>query len=94
MHSDETCSGSRKDVVVHAISDVGDLVGAVAEQRDDLSKNASSGLRTPRLADEEMTSAGECRVARPAFERLGLVADDADAKPELANAAQAVERVR
>ena len=53
-----------------------------------LAKNAGSGLRTPRLADDEMTSAGKSRLARPRLERLGLVADDPGAEAELTSRAR------
>ena len=56
-------------------------------------RSAGSGLRTPRLADDEMTSAGSVGVARPPLERRGLVADDPDAQPELADGLEAGDRV-
>ncbi len=46
------------NVVVGAVADVGNSVVAWPRRLATLSKNAGSGLRTPRLADDEMTSAG------------------------------------
>ena len=92
VHGDEAGGGSRKDVVVDPVADVGDLARLAAHELDDRSKNAGSGLRTPRLADDEMTSAGSADVTRPRLERLGLVSDDADAEaraPEPARGSRA-----
>ena len=49
----------REHVVVHAVADVGDICrSAASASLTTSSKNLGSGLRTPRLADDEMTSAG------------------------------------
>ena len=52
------------------------------------SKNAGSGLRTPRLADDEMTSAGSAASRAQRLERLRLIPDDADPQAELAGRAR------
>ena len=58
VNRDETRGGGGQHVVVDPVADVGDLARQAAGQLDDRRKKRGSGLRTPRLSDDEITSAG------------------------------------